>query len=672
MNLKKIPFCQSVLLCCVWLFGGAAAHAISWYPHGPDGGDARAFAPDPHDHAHLYLGTTNGWLYETHDGGKTWSRGPSRVGERDDLILDSILVDPEDSRHLIVGAYLPSLTDGGIYTSHDGGQTWISNPEMKGQPVLSMAEAPSDPRFLVAGTMKGVYRSQDGGVHWALISPEGSKEIYHIESLAIDPRHPDTIYAGTWHLPWKTVDGGAHWEHMNEGIIDDSDVFSIIIDPKKPSTIYLSACSGIYKSVDTGKAFVKMKGIPPDARRTRKLRQDPEHLETVFAGTTLGLYRTVDGGAQWQPMTEPSMIVNDVYVDPTDSKHVLLATDHVGVMESDDGGLSFFPSNDGFSARQIMSVVVDPYHPSTVYAGVMNDKDSGGMFVSLDGGLSWTQDNFGLNGADVRSLTVAPDGSVLAGTEHGIYLLGTGVWTLSSRLENPPAARVRRPAPVTRRRTLKPVAEKKSSATDGPTVDDTIYAMASTGNTVFAATSSGLLLSGTSGRSWRHISGVPAGEWDHVAAADKHVLAAQLRTLAISSDEGLSWTTASIPAELTQVSAAAVDPSGGLWVGGREGVFYSDDRGASWHVLKDLGSNQVNDIHDIYYDAAGHRMLVTGNRASTYGYAVSIADKRVTQFDAGWNLRMMRPVGDHLLAATLYDGVVIQPRWVDSPVSAAR
>jgi hypothetical protein len=39
---------------------------------------------------------------------------------------------------------------------------------------------------------------------------------------------------------------------------------------------------------------------------------------------------------------------------------------------------------------------------------------------------------------------------------------------------------------------------------------------------------------------------------------------------------------------------------------------------------------------------------------------------KVSWWDTGWNLRFMRPVGDHLAAATLYDGIVVQPRMVDS------
>jgi hypothetical protein len=39
---------------------------------------------------------------------------------------------------------------------------------------------------------------------------------------------------------------------------------------------------------------------------------------------------------------------------------------------------------------------------------------------------------------------------------------------------------------------------------------------------------------------------------------------------------------------------------------------------------------------------------------------------KVSWWDTGWNLRFMRPVGDHLVGATLFDGIVVQPRMVDS------
>ncbi len=308
MNFGTRKICRLLLLILFCGIVNGIAHAIPWYSFGPDGGDARAFAQDPHDHTHLYLGTTNGWLYETHNDGATWIR-LARIGHRDDLVLDHILVDPVDSRHLLVGTWVSNHPDGGVFTSRDGGATWSSVQQMEGQSIRSMIESPSNPRILLAGSLKGVFRSIDGGEHWILISPSEpplSDEIHNIQSLAIDPKDPDVIYAGTWHLPWKTTDGGKHWNPMKQGIIDDSDVFSIVVNPKTPSTVYVSACSGIYKSENTGASYVKQTGIPTDARRTRVLHLDPQSLDTVFAGTTEGplLPHRRCGWAHWQAMTD--------------------------------------------------------------------------------------------------------------------------------------------------------------------------------------------------------------------------------------------------------------------------------------------------------------------------------------------------------------------------------
>ena len=115
---------------------------------------------------------------------------------------------------------------------------------MKGQSIRALVQSASNDQILTAGTLRGVYRSEDGGVQWKQISPLGSMELHEVESIAVDPDEPGTIYAGTWHLPWKTTDGGATWHSIKKGLIDDSDVFSIIIDPKQTNIVYTSACSG--------------------------------------------------------------------------------------------------------------------------------------------------------------------------------------------------------------------------------------------------------------------------------------------------------------------------------------------------------------------------------------------------------------------------------------------
>ncbi len=679
--------------------------AAAWLPFGPDGGDARAFAVDPTNHAHLYLGTLNGWIYESRDSGGHWKR-LARVGKRDDLALDNIVVDAANPKHLLVGAWVLDREDGGMFQSFDGGATWSGTPDMNGQSLRALADAPSDPKILVAGTLKGVFRSVDSGAHWTLISPPESREIHEVESIAIDPLDPNTIYAGTWHLPWKTTDGGANWSSIKQGVIEDSDVFSIIVDPKDPKVVFASACSGIYKSENAGEKFAKVQGIPKTARRTRVLMQDPKHLEVVFAGTTEGLFRTNDSGKTWSRTTGPDLIVNDVFVDPTDSRRVLLATDRGGVLTSEDGGNTFVPSNVGFSSRQVTAFLTDPKKPGTLFAGVVNDKEWGGVFVSPDGGLSWAQQSSGLSGRDVFSLDLAPDGMLLAGTGHGIFRYDGGSWVRSDDMTLPtksmessakdaalpgnvrrpavqrtkvaarhPAARVARvkgktkPQIAPARKTVAVVLPQGGPAATAAAkgFDGMVYAMVTVGDRIFAGSSRGMLVSQTSGRSWEAVPSVASEDWRFLAAAKRTIVAASLGTIMLSSDAGESWTEIGRPAKVAQISAVAVDDRGEIWVGGREGVYLSSDRGSSWQTLRNL---YVRNVYSLYFDQASEQVLVTANGTATIAFAVQVVDRKVSFWDTGWNLRFLRPVGDHLLGATLYDGVVIQPRMVESTITA--
>jgi hypothetical protein len=59
-------------------------------------------------------------------------------------------------------------------------------------------------------------------------------------------------------------------------------------------------------------------------------------------------------------------------------------------------------------------------------------------------------------------------------------------------------------------------------------------------------------------------------------------------------------------------------------------------------------------------------MLVTARDPATVAYAIDIKSKQANSWETGWNLRFLRPVGDHLVAATPFDGIVVQPRMVDS------
>jgi hypothetical protein len=141
------------------------------------------------------------------------------------------------------------------------------------------------------------------------------------------------------------------------------------------------------------------------------------------------------------------------------------------------------------------------------------------------------------------------------------------------------------------------------------------------------------------------------------------VVASSLTGLALSQNGGESWTSLMPPPTLTQIGALAIDGLGNIWIGGPEGVFYSTDRGNSWKTLRNLF---VRIVDGIYYDAANKRVLVA-SAGGTVGFAATLPDYKVSYWDTGWPLRFLRPVGDHLIGATLFDGVVVEPKMVASP-----
>jgi photosystem II stability/assembly factor-like uncharacterized protein len=180
---------------------------------------------------------------------------------------------------------------------------------------------------------------------------------------------------------------------------------------------------------------------------------------------------------------------------------------------------------------------------------------------------------------------------------------------------------------------------------------------------MYAATSAGVLVSADNGQSW-NLAADPQGHvWHAIAAQKGTAFAASLSTATLTSDGGKTWSPVTPPADLTQITSVAVDGFGGLWIGGREGVYLSEDKGATWKIVQNLF---MRDVNSIYYDAKGERVLVTANSSTTLVFAAHLPDKKVKYWNTGWNLRLVRPVGDHLVAATLFDGIVVQPEMVNS------
>jgi photosystem II stability/assembly factor-like uncharacterized protein len=538
----------------------------------PPGGTVRALAADPAHAGRVLLGTNTGVVFVSGDGGAGWSF-LSRIAPHDDWVVSRLVADPSHAGRWYAALWSWSGPGGGVYASSDDGATW--QPLWTGHAVRALALAPSDAATLVAGTLDGVWRSQDGGRQWARISGAGDRELSNIESVAIDPVNAQEIYVGTWHLPWKTVNGGHDWWQMRQGVIDDSDVFSIAVDRQHPATVYLSACSGIYRSQDRGNQFQKIQGIPYSARRTPALVQDPDDPATIYAGTTQGLWVTHDAGATWARITPAAWSVNavvpisggtaasksaDAALGPV--RRLVLGLQFAGVEVTSDGGASFYAANRGFSSRHVSAVASAP---AGRFVAVTGDEAWGGIFLAAPDG-AWQAVPAPLPGQDVYSLHWSPTG-LLAATAQGVYRLPA------------PGAKAGRPDRG------RPERASWTLARSAP--HDHIYALAAPAPRsalVYAAAQSGLYRSADGGVSWSALRAAPAplfrvlalppeeGEAWLFVAGDGFVLR--------SSDGGQHFLPGrlAIPGTIQQLAY-----SGPLLLAATSrGLYQSRDRGASW------------------------------------------------------------------------------------------
>ncbi|MBI2818422.1 MAG: transcriptional regulator, partial [Acidobacteria bacterium] len=555
------------MVAVVMLLGPSVAKA-EWKPVGPFGGDARSLAADPSDPNRMFLGTATGQVYFTDDAGRQWTR-LAGLEVPSNWIVDHLAIDAAQPQVVYAALWSLGSGGGGVFKTTDGGRTWRTLEGIQGQSVRALALAPSRSKILVAGTLEGVFRSEDAGEHWQRISPLGHAEIHSVESVAIDPRDPQIIYAGTWHLPWKTTDGGAHWTSIKKGMVDDSDVFSIAIHPTRPNRIYATACTGIYRSDNAGADWKKIQGIPNSSRRTHTLALDPRDPEILYAGTTEGLWRTSDGGVSWHRLTAHTWVINDIHLDPSQPAHFLIAMDRAGVMESWDGGNTFREANRGYAQRQISRIVSDPSDPERFYISLLHDKEFGGVFTTNTRGATWQQLSAGLEGQDVLSLLVVkePEWRLLAGTTEGVfeYSPERPVWKNLSRWR---------------------ASSTGGAGSLGPAVRDLFQRFP--GDPIYAATSEGVFES-NDGREWRKLPLSPSSNGLYAVASfgvqNQNLLVATSLGLILSHDHGRSWNEIWLDGDrsirINEIAPNPVRPSE-VFAATEAGLFRSVDGGLNW------------------------------------------------------------------------------------------
>ncbi len=178
----------------------------------------------PHDANTMYVGTDDGLLQRTRDGGQSWSNmTPVAWG---DGLVHEIAVSPHDAGTVYVVFRKDRLGDPTphLFVSTDFGATFTRRVSglRAGEPVRVVREDPVRRHLLYAGTETGVYVSCNGGAQWQPM--HGNFPVVPVTDLQV--KQGDLIAA---------TEGRAFW------ILDDLSVLRQRSDASESSVLHLYA-----------------------------------------------------------------------------------------------------------------------------------------------------------------------------------------------------------------------------------------------------------------------------------------------------------------------------------------------------------------------------------------------------------------------------------------------
>ncbi len=349
-----------------------------------------------------YMGTTGGGLWKTTNAGGQWeniSDGFFEMGS-----VGAVSVSPSNPNILYCGmgehaprGVMTSYGDG-VYRSNDAGKTWIKLGLEKTQHISRIIIHPTNPDVVYVAAQgalfapnpeRGVYRSMDGGKNWEkiLYVDEGTGAV----ELSMDANNPLVLYAAMWEHQrkpnkvisggpgsglYKSTDGGDTWKEMTKGLPEEKGKMAVAVSPSNSEKVYALIESD--SDLDKGGLFVSNNGgdswqmVSGDNRLVQRawyyieVFVDPNDEDTVYV-LSASMFRSEDGGKTWETISVPHGDTHDLWINPNNSKNMVLADDGGATITFDYG--ENWTLQDNMPTAQFYRISTDNLFPYNIYGG---------------------------------------------------------------------------------------------------------------------------------------------------------------------------------------------------------------------------------------------------------------------------------------------------------------
>ena len=133
----------------------------------------------------------------------------------------------------------------------------------------------------------------------------------------------------------------------------------------------------------------------------RKLRSARSRLFPMVALMLWLLPLEARAADRWASIGPEGGSILSLVIDPATPQTLYAGTVGGGVFKSTDGGAAWSAASTGLGNVTVWSLAIDPATPQTLYVGTFN-----GVFKSTDGAAAWSAVNTGLGNPTVLSLSL--------------------------------------------------------------------------------------------------------------------------------------------------------------------------------------------------------------------------------------------------------------------------